>query len=138
MDVKVKDLMREKVIFGTNKQTVGHIKTLMGKNSLSLLPIIDAEEYVIGVVSIKDIGDADEASRVVDKVMTKKVFTIPQYDSAQTAARMMRNKKIHHLIVTNEKKLVGILSSFDLLKLIEGHRFVMKNQGTKGNKDLNP
>jgi CBS domain-containing protein len=136
MDAKVTDIMRSNVIFGTNKQTVGHIKGIMEKNKLSFIPIIDSDEYVIGVVSIKDIGNANEDTRVVDKVMVKKVFTIPQYDSAQTAARMMRNNKIHHLIVTHEKKLVGIVSSFDLLKLVEGHRFIMKNQGTKKSKNL--
>lgn len=136
MDAKVTDIMRSNVIFGTSKQTVGHIKTLMEKNNLSFIPIIDPDEYVVGVVSIKDIGSANEDTRVAEKVMVKKVFTIPQYDSAQTAARMMRNNKIHHLIVTHEKKLVGIVSSFDLLKLVEGHRFVMKNQGTKKSKNL--
>jgi hypothetical protein len=30
-------------------------------------------------------------------------------------------------VVTHEKKVVGILSSFDLLKLVEEHRWVPKN-----------
>ncbi|CAN5546300.1 hypothetical protein BH24ACT22_BH24ACT22_08740 [soil metagenome] len=38
----------------------------------------------------------------------------------------MRNRRIHHVVVTEEKKVVGVLSSFDLLKLVEQHRFVMK------------
>jgi len=36
-----------------------------------------------------------------------------------------------------EQKIVGVLSAHDLLKLVEGHRFVMKNAPTpskKGNK----
>ena len=44
---------------------------------------------------------------------------------------MMRNHKIHHLMVTSEQKIVGVISSFDLLKLVEGHRFVMKNPPTQ-------
>ena len=39
----------------------------------------------------------------------------------------MRNHRIHHVVVTHEKKVVGILSAFDLLKLVEDHRFVMKS-----------
>ena len=42
----------------------------------------------------------------------------------------MRNHKIHHLAVTSEKKVVGIISSFGLMKLIEGKRFEMKNPPT--------
>jgi hypothetical protein len=33
-------------------------------------------------------------------------------------------------MVTKDRALVGIISSFDLLKLVEGHRFEMKNQAT--------
>ena len=39
----------------------------------------------------------------------------------------MRKHRVNHVIVTHEKKIVGILSSFDLLQLVEEHRFVMKN-----------
>ena len=41
--------------------------------------------------------------------------------------KMMRNHKIHHLFVTHEKKLVGVISSFDLIELVEKNKFVAKN-----------
>ena len=62
--------------------------------------------------------------------MSKKVFTVPEYEDASVAARVMRNHHIHHLVVTHEQKVVGILSTFDLLQLVEDHRFVMKNAPT--------
>jgi signal-transduction protein with cAMP-binding, CBS, and nucleotidyltransferase domain len=46
----------------------------------------------------------------------------------------MRNHHIHHVIVTHEQRIVGIISSFDLLKLVEDHRFVMKNAPTLSKK----
>jgi signal-transduction protein with cAMP-binding, CBS, and nucleotidyltransferase domain len=50
----------------------------------------------------------------------------------------MRNHKIHHVIVTHEHHVVGVISAFDLLKLVEDHRFVAKNPPTaserKGSK----
>ena len=46
------------------------------------------------------------------------------------AARMMRNHKIHHLVVTSEQQVIGMISSYDLLKLVEGRRFEMKNPST--------
>ena len=39
----------------------------------------------------------------------------------------MRNKQVHHLIVTHEGKIQGIVSTYDLLKLVAEHRFVPKN-----------
>jgi hypothetical protein len=38
----------------------------------------------------------------------------------------------------HEKQLHGILSSFDLLQLIEGKRFTMKNAPTPGKKSKKP
>ena len=130
MDAKVKDLTRDHVVFATPNQTVGHVVTVLDKNNLSLLPVIDSDEYVVGVVSVKELLKIEDLSMKIRKVMIKKVFTIPQYESVTTAARMMRNQKIHHLVVTHEKKLIGLVSSFDVLKLVEGHRFTMKNRPT--------
>ena len=47
---------------------------------------------------------------------------------------MMRNHKIHRVVVTHEKQVVGILSAFDLLKLVEGHRFVAKTAPTSSKR----
>jgi signal-transduction protein with cAMP-binding, CBS, and nucleotidyltransferase domain len=46
----------------------------------------------------------------------------------------MRNHNLHHVVVTDEKKIVGLLSSFDFLRLIEEHRFVMKNAPTESTR----
>ena len=70
--------------------------------------------------------------------MTDGVYSVPQYDDVSTAARVMRNHRIHRVVVTHEKKVVGMLTSFDLLKLVEEHRYVAKNPPTvssrKGSK----
>jgi signal-transduction protein with cAMP-binding, CBS, and nucleotidyltransferase domain len=39
----------------------------------------------------------------------------------------MRSHHVHHVLVTNEKQVVGIIRSFDRLKLVEDHRLVTKN-----------
>ncbi len=38
------------------------------------------------------------------------------------------------VVVTEENKVVGLVSSFDLLRLVEDHRFVMKNPPTESKK----
>ena len=37
-------------------------------------------------------------------------------------------------MVTEAKQVVGILSSFDLLRLVEDHRYVAKNAPTQSKK----
>ena len=63
----------------------------------------------------------------VSRIMSDGCYTVPRYEGVHIAARVMRNHKLHHVVVTEEQKVVGILSSFDMLKLVEDHRFTMKN-----------
>lgn len=69
----------------------------------------------------------------ISRIMTNEVKTIPAYNDASAAACAMRRSKVHHLIVTHEKQVVGIISTFDLLKLVEDHRFVVKGAPAQKN-----
>lgn len=131
MTVKVIDIMSKKQpLFATVKQNIGHVRTIFMNNKVSILPVIDADEYVVGVISHRDLIDQTNDELRVDTIMTAKVYTIPSYENVDIAARIMKKQKIHHLIVTHEKKLVGVVSSFDLLTLVENKRFVEKNPST--------
>ena len=46
----------------------------------------------------------------------------------------MRKNKIHHVVVTDNKKVVGLISSFDLLSLVDGKRFQLKQAPTQSKK----
>ena len=61
---------------------------------------------------------------------TKNVVVVSEYDDVHVAARLMRSRRIHRVVVTREKKVVGILSAFDLMKLVEERRFRAKNPPT--------
>ena len=134
MSIKVKDLMSKNVITAQPHHTVGQLKYKMSEHSISSIPVVSETREALGVISASDLVAAEKDGTPASKLMTEKVYTIPEYDNIQIAARMMRNHKIHHLIVTREKAVVGVVSSFDLLKLVEGHRFEMKNPSTPKTK----
>lgn len=127
MNVKIADLMTSNVLTATRHQTVGHVRTLMASHGIHALPVVDSDKMPVGVVTTSDLmSDVSPTSRV-GTVMSKQVVTIPAYSQPRIAARTMRNKGFHHLVVTHEKKIVGILSTFDLLRLLEDHSFSPKN-----------
>ena len=136
MTVKVHEIMTNDVTTAQPHQTVGQIKGKMTKHNLSNIPVVSSDNTPIGVVSTSDMLTVEKEGTPISNIMTEKVYTIPEYEDVSVAARVMRNHKIHHLIVTQEQKVVGIISSFDLLKLVEGHRFVMKNAPTSRNKGV--
>lgn len=130
MNVKINDLMVEQVVTAQLHQTVKHVRGMMKRNKVQAIPVVDGDEQPVGIVSATDMLGEPSDGAPISQLMTRKVYSVPQYDDVHVAARIMRNHKIHHVLVTHEQKLVGILSSFDLLKLVEDHRFVMKNAPT--------
>lgn len=136
MTAKVHELMTNNVITAQPHQTVAQVKSKMTKRNLSNVPVVSAENVPIGVVSTSDLLAVEKENTPISAIMTEKVYTVPEYEDVSVAARIMRNHKIHHLIVTQEQKVVGVVSSFDLLKLVEGHRFIMKNAPTSKTKGV--
>lgn len=134
MNVKVKDLMVKSVITTMPHKTVGHAQSIMAKNKIKSLPIVDSDMEVQGIITSSDMLQDISETTPLSHVMIKKVYTVPVYSDVHIAARVMRNHKINHLIVTDEKKIVGVLSAHDLLRLVEDHRFVMKNPPTPSKK----
>ena len=126
MTVKVADLMSANTLTAQPHHSVAHVRAMMQKNKIHAIPIEDTEGGVAGIVSAKDLADALKDNSPINHIMTEKVYTIPQYNGVHEAARLMRNHRVNHVVVTHEKKIVGILSSFDLLQLVEDHRFTMK------------
>lgn len=69
-------------------------------------------------------------SSPIQSIMTERIYTVPEYDDVSVAAQIMRNHGIHHVVVTRDQKIVGTISSFDLLKFVEDHRFAAKDAPT--------
>jgi CBS domain-containing protein len=134
MNVKVHDLMVENVITAQPHHTIDRLRGLMDRNRVHVIPVVDGSDYLLGVVSSADLVRDSKGGTPVSRIMTQEVYTVPQYDDVHIAARVMRNHRIHHVVVTHEKKVVGVLSSFDLLRLVEEHRFVMKDGPTESRR----
>ncbi len=134
MNAKINDVMTSQVMTTTPHQTFGHIKQVLRDHHASCMPVVDSDGQPIGMVTASDLLQDRAENQPVSQFMSDQVLTIPAYADVSLAARIMRNHKIHHVVVTEEKKVVGLISSFDLLRLVEDHRFVMKNPPTETGK----
>lgn len=127
MNVTIADLMTTHVVTVQPHHTVAHVRKLFEKNGFHSVPVVDSEGHPVGIVTTLDLVFAKSDDSPVSSLLSGKVWTIPQYNGPHQAARLMRKHRVNHVVVTHEKKIVGILSSFDLLELVEDHRFTMKN-----------
>lgn len=52
----------------------------------------------------------------VDTIMIKKLITLDSKDTVETAKQIFTDKRIHHLPVQENGKLVGLVTTYDLWK----------------------
>jgi CBS domain-containing protein len=59
------------------------------------------------------------ASRTVSEVMTEGALTFPPDAAVEEIARTLRQSRIHRVLIAEDGALVGIVSTFDLMALLE-------------------
>ncbi|MGS2717893.1 CBS domain-containing protein [Eionea flava] len=57
----------------------------------------------------------------VDRLMTSTVVTVEMDDSLSVVKDIFDNTSFHHLLVVNDKRLLGVVSDRDLLKALSPH-----------------
>lgn len=127
MNAKVADLMTKSVVTTEPHVSIDRVRRILQRNKVGAVPVVDTDGQPVGIISATEFVTGLKPDAPVNTIMTKKVYTVPKYDDVSVAARIMRNHKIHRVVVTHEQKVVGIISAFDLLELVESHRWVPKN-----------
>ncbi len=127
MEVTVAEVMVPRVFVVAPDDKVAYVREVMKGRGIHAVPVFDDEERPLGIVTATDLIDAPHSEMFVADIMTTEVVTVPQENSVSAAARIMRDKKLHHLLVTSEGEVVGILSSFDLLRVVEDNGFRVRS-----------
>jgi CBS domain-containing protein len=60
----------------------------------------------------------EEGDVLVRDIMTPAVYSVREDASVEAMARTMVSGRIHRLFVTRQRRIVGIVTSLDLLKLL--------------------
>ena len=51
--------------------------------------------------------------------MSPRAYTVTRDASTAVAANIMRERKIHRLLVVEKNRLVGVVTSLDLMRVVE-------------------
>jgi magnesium transporter len=100
-------------------QALTKVKTkLQSAETIYTLPVVDSSKQLVGVVSLRDLMRT--AARVkVSKIMSEPLM-VSASDDEEFAARTCSDLKVLALpVVDNERRLVGILTVDDALRILE-------------------
>ncbi|MFT6799892.1 MAG: IMP dehydrogenase [Nonlabens sp.] len=103
----------------TEGATIGDAKASMREHSIGGIPIIDANGYIKGIITNRDLRFEKNDARLVSEVMTSEnLVTAKAGTSLQEAEVILQEYKIEKLLVVdNEGKLEGLITFRDITKL---------------------
>ena len=116
-------LMRTTMETIASERTVQEAAQLMAEKRIGSLLVLEAGELV-GIVTETDLVRKVIAARLpasstrVGAVMNYPLIQIDINHTVRDASRLMAEKRIRHLAVTEESKVVGLLSVRDLVRMV--------------------
>ena len=117
---KVGEIMTRSVLTAKPETLVVDIVRLMARNKITGLPVVDANNRLIGVVSESDI--IGKAGDTVEDIMTNGSWTVNEDTTLGEAAEVMLRRRIRRLpVVKGDNELIGLLSRSDLISFFASH-----------------
>lgn len=125
--MKVKELMTPSPLSCNMGTTLAEVAKLMWRADCGVIPVVDDEGTVTGIITDRDIcifvaaQDYPARQILAGAVATKKVFTCRPDDAALDALETMKTQRVRRLPVVDDRgTLVGMLSLTDVA--LAGHR----------------
>ena len=109
------------VVYVGPTQTVAEAIALLAEHRIGAVPVIDGGK-VVGVFSERDVihglrgGDTDALNRPVSETMTAPALTVTPAEPVLAALSLMTRRRIRHLPVLEDGRIIGIVSIGDLVK----------------------
>ena len=93
---------------------------VMREHHISGLPITDESNKLVGILTNRDIRFESRLNLAIEKIMTKKLVTVPVGTSLEDAEKVFHDHKIEKLLVVDEHyHLKGLITYKDILKKIQ-------------------
>ena len=90
--------------------------SIMKKNQIGGIPIINSTHSLVGIVTNRDLRFQKDHSVSLSEIMTKKLVTAKVGITLDEAEKLLKKHKIEKLPITKGNKLVGLITYKDIQK----------------------
>jgi len=108
----------------SKEQSVRQALILMSEKNIGAIIIVDNNNFPIGIFSERDyarkiiLKGKNSKDTLLEEVMTKELITVTRNYKIDQCMKIMIEKKIRHLPVLENNKIIGIISIGDVLKIM--------------------
>ncbi len=120
--MQVRDLMTDRVVTVSQMEPVAAAARLMKRHNLGALPVCDDEGRLRGVITDRDIAvrcvaaDMEPGDTRIREIMSRGIATCRPDDDVGQALRTMGAGQVRRLPVTQDGRLVGMVSLADVAR----------------------
>ena len=117
--ILVGDVMTKAIISVTTETTVFQVAKMMEQGGIGAV-LVKKNDHLSGIVTDRDYATKIVAHNLssdtpVEQIMSSPLITINFDESISAAAERMTSKKIRKLAVTDNGKIIGLITSTDLV-----------------------
>jgi len=120
---KVSDIMTRAVVVVKPDMRLTEAIKVMLKNNVSAVPVVDAQQDLIGIITEYDIMNSafsgNAAETTVAEVMIRDVVTFTPDTDTETLVNFSAKRRMHRMPVVEGRKVVGMVSRRDILREID-------------------
>ncbi|WP_411893508.1 CBS domain-containing protein [Winogradskyella sp. A2] len=129
----ISEIMTKNIIALNRDDDLETAEMLFKRNKIRHIPVV-AEEVIIGMLSYTDLLRISFADAVyeteeevdtlvynmftIDQVMAKNVVTVPSTATIKEVAKILAENEFHALPVVDDGRLVGIVTTTDLINYL--------------------
>ena len=117
--ILVKDIMTKALISVNTETTVFQVAKMMQQGGIGAV-LVKKDDHLVGIITDRDYATKIVSNNLpsdtsVEKIMSSPLITINFDETISAAAYRMTSKKIRKLPVTDNGKIIGLITSTDLV-----------------------
>ena len=117
--ILVQDIMTKAIISVNTKTTVLQVAKMMENGGIGAV-LVKKDGHLSGIITDRDyatkiVSHNLPSNTSVEQIMSSPLITINYDESISAAAKRMSSKKIRKLAVTDNGKIIGLITSTDLV-----------------------
>lgn len=122
MNEEVRTIMSTRVTTVSPTQTLADVLDIMHRRRLQQLPVVDAQNHLVGLITSYDLWRHCRSSdgcdqHLVERVMTTHIVKLAPKDKVGTAAELFVDRRFKTLPVVNlRNELKGVVTAFDVIQ----------------------
>jgi len=142
---KIEDVMVRSVLTAKTTDTVYTISEALNRHRIGAIVITDSSETPIGIVTERDIIKAlisykeDTINKQAGDIMSSPLLTLEPNEDIESAAILMALNRIRRIPITENNKLVGLISYRDITNALRKSYHVLQEEketlADRANKD---